>query len=372
MIYQTEEEHMTDNTTLPRLAGPPIAYSPMRLIMTAAQVAADRPGWLARRIADDNGEPMVGASDIGPMMALEGGHGSPYALWMEKTGRSKPDDDPLPPVAAFGTYCENFTTWLFQTKRPDLHVTPGGMYCSAERPWAFATFDRFAHPAAGCGTAPGEVGCTGAIIPDTTVQLKSGAYRDWREDGMPLAIRAQVIWEMRIGGFGRGLIPLLDRAAGDLDGVWEIEWDAAAQADYELMLEAAERFRDLVKRDIPPKVDGLPATTRALIQRYTDLDEAERFRVPWGLSVRWRRASMAESRAHSRRKLYENQIRDRAGTAGLWVTWDPDTQAEVKIATHKAGPRAGYKVDPIDRVDSVYPSRKFLPPAPRRGRRKEH
>jgi predicted phage-related endonuclease len=343
---------MTANLAMP---------APMRLIMTSAQVAADRPGWLARRVADDDGEPMVGASEIGPLLALEGGHGSPYALWMEKTGRSKPDEDPPAPVAQFGTYCENFTTWLFQTKRPDLHVTPGGMYCSAERPWMFATFDRFAHPVTACGTAPGVLGCAGNIPPDTTVQLKTGAFRDWREEGMPLAYRAQVIWEMKIGGFTRGLIPLLDRAAGDLDGVWEIRWDDAAETDFALMLEAAENFRDLVKRDIPPPVDGLPATTRALIQRYSDLDETERVRVPWRLAVRWRRASLLEARAKARRKLYENQLRARAGTAGIWVTWDPDNGEEVKIATHKASPRAGFTVAPIERVDTVYPSRKFAP-----------
>jgi predicted phage-related endonuclease len=344
---------VTGNLTLP---------APMRLIMTAAQVAADRPAWLARRIEDpDTGEPMVGASDIGPIMALEGGHGSGYGLWMEKTGRAKADEEP-PPVAAFGSYCENFTTYLFQQRRPDLHVTPGGMYCSAERPWAFATFDRFAHAITACDPTGWPVlGCPGDVPPDTTVQLKTGAYRDWREEGMPLAYRAQVIWEMRVGGFTRGLIPLLDRAAGDLDGVWEIVWDENAEADYALMLEAAENFRDLVKRDVPPKVDGLPATTRALIQRYSDLDETRRCRVPWRLAVRWRRASLAESKAKARRKLYENQLRALAGVAGIWVTWDPDTGAEIKVATHRASPRAGYSVAPVERVDTVYPSRKFTP-----------
>lgn len=328
----------------------------MKLLMTAGQVAADRSGWLKARLGDEATGCRIGASDIGAIMRLDGAWGSPYAVWMEKTGRTPPEPEPEP-LLAFGTYCENFTAWLAARKRPDLHLAEGGMYAHDERPWQFATFDRLAHPAA--LAAHDGIRCDD-IRPDTTVQLKTGAFRDWAKEGMPLSYRAQVIWEMSIAGAERGLVPLLNRAAGDLDGIWEVEWDDDAGRDLELMLEAAEGFRGLVQRDVPPKTDGLPATTRALIQRYPDLDPSRSARVPYRLACRWRRAARAEARAKASRKRYENELRARAGDAGVWTAWQPGT-GEVKIATHAASPRAGFTVDPNPRVDTVRPSRSFNP-----------
>jgi hypothetical protein len=326
--------------------------------MSAAQVAADRAGWLKARLGDDATGCRIGASEIGTIMRLDGAYGSPYGLWMVKTGRAPVEPEPEP-LLAFGTYCENFTAWLTGRRRPDLHITPGGMYHHDARPWQFATFDRLAHLAYLCDGEPCE-GDPAAPRRTAVVQLKTGAYRDWHKEGMPLAYRAQVIWEMNIAAVHDGLVPLLNRAAGDLDGIWAIEWDAAAERDLDLMLEAAEAFRDLVRRDRPPKTDGLPATTLALIQRYPDLNPAKTARVPYWLARRWRRAARAEARHKASKKRYENELRARAGDAGTWTTWDPG-RGEVKIATHTAGPRAGYHVDPSPRVDSVNPSRSFNP-----------
>lgn len=324
----------------------------MRPLLTADEVAADRDAWLARRRAG------IGASDIGAIMRLDGSYGGPWRVWMDKTGRggdtmSQRERDKLD----FCLYCENWTAYQFQRQRPDLHVTDGGLYCHDDRPWQIATFDRLAHEARPvCGTP----GCYGAIRPTATVQLKTDAgHKDWRE-GMPLAYWAQNIWEMNIAAAWHAFMPTLDRAGADVE-VWEIEWTGQIERELALMLEAAEAFLDLVKRDVPPEVDELPATTQALKQLYADVDPDKTARIPWRLACRWRRAGVAERAAHQRKRRHENEVRARTGDAGRIITYDPATGEEVLVANRRVYPRAGYSIPPAERVDGLYPNARWTP-----------
>ena len=320
----------------------------MELLMTAAEVARDRDAWLKVRRGG------IGASDIGAIMRLPGSYGSPYALWMIKTGRDT-EESPGTRRMRFGLYTENFTAWSFAEEHPELHVTPGGLYARTGRDWQLATFDRLAHYRQHC-TAQGAC----AVAAPLPVQLKIDGWRDYRETGIPLGYRAQVIWETDTAGGETGYLSVLDTSTAE-ETSFAIERDADWERDLKLMLEAADEFRGLVQRDRPPRTDWLPATRQALIQRYPDLRPDVTARVPYWLARRWRRAARAEDRHRKARKGYENMLRERAGDAGVWVTWDPEAAAEVKVATRHAGPRAGYNVEPIERVDAIYPSRKWTP-----------
>lgn len=320
----------------------------MRLVMSAEQVREDRVRWLKERAKG------VGASEIGTIMRLPGSHGSPYALWMEKTGRADPGQ-PGTRRMEFGLYCEAFTAWGFEDAHPELHLADGGLYAHDERDWEMATFDRLAHPHrtdCDAGTCEGRE-------PTENVQLKIDEWRDYRETGIPLSYRAQVIQETDVGELEAGWLAVLNTAAADV-APFLIPRDEAWAVDRDLMIEAALEFRSYVDRDKPPPVDGLPATTEAIKARYPDLDPDRSVRLPVTIARKWRRAARAETKAAERKARWLNELRVRAGDAATWTTFDPG-RGEVKIASRTVRPRAAYDVEARERVDTIHPARKWAP-----------
>jgi predicted phage-related endonuclease len=328
----------------------------MRQSLTAEQVEKDRPAWLAARVADGDG-PRIGASEVGAVLGLRGAHDSPRSLWMKKTGQWGPDEE-MPDFVEFGNYCENFAAWLLARQQPGWHVTPGGLYADDDHPWMTATFDRLMHD--------DTVGCPNcAATPPTTwprpapVQLKNCAFADWTETGIPPAYTAQVIWETAIARAERGYLVAFDRNAVKIQ-VIVVEMDDAAQASLKVMTEAAEEFRDLVMRRVPPPADGHPATTEALKRQFGDIDREAIAVLPRRDAERWWRARHAKDAADDRRRLYLNRLLARAGNAGQWHIRDA-AGGTVKIASRSASPRAGYWAPPVPKIDAVRPSRGWTP-----------
>lgn len=322
----------------------------MKELLSAEQVTADRHGWLKRRREG------VCASDTGALLRLRGAYGSPYALWREKTGRET-GELPSTKRMQFGLYCENYAAWEFEDAHTELHVTPGGLYAHDGRPWQMATFDRLAHYRRHCGEAedflPAE--------PDVTVQLKIDDWRDYKKTGVPAAYRAQVIQEMDIAAAEAGYLVVLNTSAAEI-ATFVIERDVRWYQDRDLIEEAGYRFlTDYVQADRPPPVDGLPATIAALKRQFTDLDPDKRARVPLWKVRWWRLAARAEEAAKLRKERWLNELRLAAGDAGIWTVFDPRTGMEEVVASHSASPRAGYSVDPKERVDTVRPSRTWQP-----------
>ena len=327
----------------------------MRLLMDAAQITADREKWLTTRLDG------IGASEIGVIMRLPaaGGipHGSPYALWREKTGRATAG---LPPSRKmeFGLYTENFAAWVFEEDHPELHVTPGGLYAHDTRPWHIATFDRLAHePTGTCLCRDSELRGSPdlAALATRTIQIKMAAWRDFGKIGIPPAYRAQVIWEMAIKDAEEGILAVLDPAQAEVQS-YLIRRDARWDRDLEVMLDAAGKFRDLVTRDVPPKVDGLPATTLALSEDNPEVVKDKTFVVPAWLALRWKRAKIRADAYALLAKRWENEMRSRAGDAGRWVIEDPAQPGGVqRIADRRISSREAHEVKASPRIDGVYP-----------------
>lgn len=332
----------------------------MKLLLTADQIRDDRPGWLARRRHDDDGGARLGGSDVAALMGLPGSYGSPYALWMEKTGRwadgeDEPGDAASRYAMAFGLYCEDWSRWMITEEHPDLHIGDGGLYAHDEHPWMAATFDLLGHPSGGqvcqgCARRP----------PVFPVQQKNSAFNDWEAEGIPLPYRVQCIWEAAVMGAPMAYLVPFDRVSVRIT-MFEIPMDDKACADLALMMEAAEAFRDLVKTDTPPPVDAHPATGLALRKRYQLVDPESVAVVPWRLAARWRRAGQAEKRAENRKRGLLHQLLERAEGAATWMARQPGSGELVKVATRSAGPRAAHWVKASERVDTVRPSQKFNP-----------
>jgi YqaJ-like viral recombinase domain len=328
----------------------------MRLLMDAAQVAGDRDTWRKTRLGDAESGPRIGASEIAAVMGLPGARPSAYKLWMIKTGRWPEQDDPTDQMD-FGTFCEPFSRRLLARDFTDLHFLDGGLYCHDGRPWQAATFDLLAHPAAGCACLSG---LARPRPPSATVQQKNSAYNDWHELGVPYPYRAQALWEADIAGVPMAYLAPFDRVAVTTE-LYEIPVDDQARRDLDLMYEAAEAFRDLVARDVPPPVDGHPDTGLALRRRWSAVDPAKTAVVPWRAAVRWRRAGQAETAAAKRKARYANLMLARAEDAGQMAARDPDTGQLVTVATRRIGTRRGYTVPPNPRVDTLAPDQKWKP-----------
>lgn len=333
--------------------------------MTNDEKDAGEDAWHEARRGDDTTGPCIGGSVIPAICGMEGAHGRAYKAWMQLTGRW-PDDDPTDAME-FGNFCEPFSRKLLARKFFDLHFTDGGLYAHDTMPWWRATFDLLAHPAATCGSSPG--GSCDAE-PAETVQQKNVLFDDWGQNGIPVAHRAQTLWEAGIllgnrlpgedGAPTSALLAPFDRNKVKVD-IFEIPLDETALRDIELMIEAAEWMRDLVKRDIPPPVDGHASTSEAIRRHWNRADEGKTVIVPWRLARAWRRAGLRATAAKARQALLGNQILARAEDAQLILARDPATGELVQVAKRRVGDRAGYTVDPLTGIVTLDPSRKWKP-----------
>jgi hypothetical protein len=306
----------------------------MHLLMTAEEIAADRPGWLKARQGTPGLGAFVGASDAGKLVGAKGAYGSAVGLWAQRTGQVPPDDDDeLPDRVEFGTFCEPFTTWLLQREQPDWHITEGGLYArdapGGAYPWATATFDRLRRD------------------PDDgpyPAQLKNSAFNDWSVNGPPENYVAQVIWETFVARAPRGYLVAFDRNSVTI-AILTVEMDERAEASLRVMIAAAERFRDCCATGTRPDVDGHPQTTAVLTAMNGPVDRDRSVVVPARLASRWLAACAAEARAKARRRLYLNHLLAAAGNARTWQVRAPGGEL-VTVATVSASPRAGHWVGP--------------------------
>ena len=330
----------------------------MQLLMTAGEVAADRPRWHKTRIGDEQTGARIGASEIGGIAGLPGARPGVYKLWMIKTGRWGEDDESTDAME-FGTFCEPYSRKLLTRDNRDLHFTDGGLYASAARPWQIATFDLLCHPAAACRGQGHGGGCRAAGAGEP-VQQKNSAFNDWHELGVPYTYRAQALWEGDLAGADMAYLAPFDRVTV-ATSLFEIPLDDQGRRDLELLYEAAEWFRDLVRRDVPPPVNGHPDTGLALRRRWSEVDPDKTAVVPWRAALRWRRAGRAETAAGKRKARYANQMIARSQDAGVLMARDPATGELVHVATRRVGKRRAYEVAANDRVDSLNPNQKWKP-----------
>ncbi len=291
----------------------------MRLEMTDDEIAADRERWLKVR------QGTVGASDIASIMGLPGAYGTPTSVYWSKVA-----GDSLPATLRLriGLHMESLVVALCEEMRPDWLIQPGGLYTSQQRPWQSATFDRIAvvkDPYAGSEHVP--------------VQIKTSHTMDgYGEDGtdeIPPHYLAQVIWEMSTGQFRRAFVPVLFLSAAKLH-IYEVPWDAEAQADLDAMIGEARTFMNMVASRRPPPVDWRPATTSALKRVYGEVIRQEVI-ITKDLERRLRRAK--ELRRHS--KEYggqaENELRQRLGSADTAIDRDGNV-----VATRTVSPVKGH------------------------------
>ena len=204
---------------------------------------------------------------------------SAYRLYHEKLGIIEPL--PQTDLMALGKALEEhvFAAWCGVADPPC--TMDGGLYRSSERPWQMATFDRLAVTVTDGDLEPVEV-------------KTCGFWDGWGDDGtdgMPVHVRAQLLWQMDVWGAARGHVACMSRLSGELrsyviehsgECAWKVVNPASSLtpgacqtcADIEQLRMAGNVFMKRLQRDLPPpSVDGSAATLAALKARYTPAPE---------------------------------------------------------------------------------------------------
>lgn len=196
----------------------------------------------------------IGASDAAAVLGLSTWT-SPYSLWASKVGLLP--DSPSSERQRIGLLLEPALAALFHA-RTGLYVVGEQTQCThPEHPWARATVD-------GLVVESSESSEDDAI---GVVEFKTDAAPGWA--AIPVAYRAQVIWQMNVAGVSHGWVAVLH--GGFRFEVYEVARDESADADWRLMFDAADRFwREHVLTGDPPEIDGSESTHRTLEAMYPE------------------------------------------------------------------------------------------------------
>jgi len=269
----------------------------------------------------------VTASEIAILMGLSP-YSSPYALYHQKLGILPPEDE----TAAMerGKVLEPYIAEKFAGMHPE-HVVLGdgrGLWRHADRNWQMATPDRTLHQPCGDG-----FGGSGHFTqPRAVLECKvDGGSDEWGEEGtgeIPVHYRCQVLWQCRVMDVRRWYAVAL-RVRDWRIRVYTGEIDAAAVADLELMETEALAFLDRIDRQDAPDIDWRPATIAALKTLHPSVDDDVTAGIGPQLADRYEAACRNYKHWERRKRLYEAQIRDRAGNARRIVRLGP---GEIPVA----------------------------------------
>lgn len=174
----------------------------------------------------------IGGSDIAAIMG-QSRWKTAYRLWAEKTGKIEMPDLSNNPAVEMGTRLEQFVADLFAEKTNKTVRKQSKMYTHKDYPFMVAHVDRL---------------ITGG---DELLECKTcSAYKleEW-ENKIPKEYILQVIWYLGITGRKRGWIACL--IGGQKFDYKCIDFDEEL---YNLMVEKAVKFWEMVQKDIPPVI----------------------------------------------------------------------------------------------------------------------
>lgn len=269
-----------------------------------------REKWLAGR------RDGIGASEIAILFGLApASWGSVYTLWLQKTGRQNRAIDETAEYLEMGHRMEPIVADVYEERTKRKLWKGGGPFVVAVDPEVEVlrcTPDRLVVEAAGM---PG----------NGTFEAKNiGWYvgHNW-DEGPPPHVDVQVQSQLACMGY------LWGSAAGIVGGNRFLSFDRVRDDAFIAEIRAqVEWFWSFVKNDIPPPIDGSPATGMALKALHPN-DNGEEVALPadalaW--VTQWERAKAAMSGTEKEQKTLkeeaENRLRDAIGAATFGVLPD--------------------------------------------------
>ena len=193
----------------------------------------------------------IGGSDAAAVVGLNA-YASPYSLWAEKTGKVPGFAGNL--ACEVGTYLEEFVAQKFAQETGKKVRKCNQSFLNSQYPFAIANIDREI------------VGEDAGLEIKTTDTLNMGKFKGGE---YPANYYCQCVHYMAVTGKQRWYLAVL---IGNKEFKWfTIERD---EAEIAALMTAEADFWELVKKDIPPAVDGTKATSEALKTIYEDSDDS--------------------------------------------------------------------------------------------------
>ena len=281
--------------------------------------------WLKSRKAG------VGGSDMSTILGLNR-YATPYGLWLEKTGRTEPEDisDKWPVIR--GNALENELRKRFRANHPEMIITDGTdkQFISREKPYLRASLD---------GILQREDGSFGILEIKTAGGRRAGDWHD--EDGnlrIPPYYLAQVEFYALVTGWTWGVVYA---AIGDDEPV-EIPF-TADEEDMAAIDKAAADFWRFVTDDVPPALTGSGDVQKAFPEPTPDIVDESDDDDLYDLLARYESATGMIKDLKATQKELQEQIILRIGShtgikcGNLQATYKPTNRKEytVKAATYR-------------------------------------
>ncbi len=246
----------------------------------------------------------IGGSDVAAIMG-QSRWKTPYRLWAEKTGNIKVPDLSNNEAIEMGNRLEQLVADIFSEKTGKTVRRAPKMYRHPEYPFLVANIDRL------------------IVGGNELLECKTcSAYKleEW-ENKIPREYVLQVIWYLGITGRKRGWIACL--IGGQKFDYKPIDFD---QELFDLMLEKALKFWDMVQNKVPPLI--LPEDDETLAELYPehteDLIEIQEMndRVAYLQEIKMHIEEMTKEKREIETEL-KTLIKDKAGvlTDKYKITW---------------------------------------------------
>ena len=246
----------------------------------------------------------IGGSDIAAVLS-QSRWKTPYRLWAEKTGKIIVPDLSNVEAVEMGNRLEQFVADIFSDKTGKQVRRAPKMYRHSEYPFLVANIDRL------------------IVGGDELLECKTcSAYKleEW-ENKIPREYVLQVIWYLGITGRKRGWIACL--IGGQKFDYKPIDFD---QELFDLMIEKALKFWEMVKNDVPPMI--LPEDDTTLVELYPthteDLIEIQEMndRIAYLQEIKMHIDEMTKEKREIETEL-KTLIKDNAGvlTDRYKITW---------------------------------------------------
>ena len=261
----------------------------------------------------------IGGSDIAAVLS-QSRWKTPYRLWAEKTGKIIVPDLSNVEAVEMGNRLEQLVADIFSEKTEKTVRRAPKMYRHSEYPFLVANIDRL------------------IVGGDELLECKTcSAYKleEW-ENKIPREYVLQVIWYLGITGRKRGWIACL--IGGQKFDYKPIDFD---QELFDLMVEKALKFWDMVQNDVPPMI--LPEDDTTLAELYPehteDLIEIQEMndRIAYLQEIKMHIEEMTKEKREIETEL-KTLIKDKAGvlTDRYKITWKAQTSKRIDSVALKA------------------------------------
>ncbi|MGV0738193.1 lambda-exonuclease family protein [Mycobacterium syngnathidarum] len=245
----------------------------------------DRDEWLELRRTG------IGSSDCSAVLGL-GKYGSPFSVWADKTGKSRPDDETE--AMMWGTLLEPVIRAEL-ARRLGVEIVECPTLRSLERPWQLYNPD-------------------GLILnQNALVEIKNASAwlaHDWEEGEVPDHAELQIQHGCAVTGADGAYV------AGLIGGN-RLRWEYVPRDDdlIATIIEAEQHLWDTyIVPDIAPPIDGSDATAEAIAarwpRRYDVVEVAEDIEAVEAAAAAYRAALDAEKAAKNEKATAVNQLSD--------------------------------------------------------------